>query len=223
MSLCETILITCQKCREDGAFNVWNSVNADLDPEIKKSVIDGSAFVFKCPHCGTTTYVNYDMLYHDMRKRFMVFCNYKDDAAQNTFDNLTSYDEDSHEFKLIQNGYKMRLVRNHNELREKVMIAEAGLDDRIIEIFKCYVRLYQTHAGEKVENKEYYYYKANGRDFIQVIKENGELGGSFSMPPHDYNDIKNRYAAEIIRYSENNPIIDSEWAEDIFFRKGRGQ
>jgi hypothetical protein len=47
---------------------------------------------------------------------------------------------------MIQEGYKMRVVKNHNDLVEKAMIFNCGLDDRVIEYLKL---LYQVALSQK--------------------------------------------------------------------------
>lgn len=43
--------ITCPECGKKSDFLIWESINTTLDPEMKQAVRDGSAFMFKCPHC----------------------------------------------------------------------------------------------------------------------------------------------------------------------------
>ena len=42
MSSFRNIKITCPACNTEGPYTVWDSVNVDLDPELKSKVMDGS-------------------------------------------------------------------------------------------------------------------------------------------------------------------------------------
>jgi transposase-like protein len=51
MSSFRNIKITCPACSTEGSYTVWDSVNVDLDPELKVKVMDGSLFTWTCPNC----------------------------------------------------------------------------------------------------------------------------------------------------------------------------
>lgn len=38
-----------------------------------------------------------------------------------------------------EEGYQVRLVSSLNDLKEKILISDAGLDDRVIELLKIYI------------------------------------------------------------------------------------
>ena len=68
---CE-VTITCPKCNEEHPFVMWQSINTQLDPEMRAAVKDRSAFQFICPTCGEKTYVDYGFLYHQMEDGIMI-------------------------------------------------------------------------------------------------------------------------------------------------------
>ena len=73
MSSFRNIKITCPACNTEGAYTVWDSVNVDLDPELKSKVMDGSLFTWVCPNCKKSFNAPYSFLYHDMTHNFMVY------------------------------------------------------------------------------------------------------------------------------------------------------
>lgn len=73
MSSFRKIKITCPDCNTEGEYTVWDSVNVDLDPELKSKVMDGSLFTWVCPKCKKSFNAPYSFLYHDMTHNFMVY------------------------------------------------------------------------------------------------------------------------------------------------------
>lgn len=71
MSQRREISLTCPQCGKEYPFIIWNSINTTLNPEMKEAVKDRSAFRFVCPDCGAKTYVDYDLLYHQMEDRII--------------------------------------------------------------------------------------------------------------------------------------------------------
>jgi len=73
MSSFRNIKITCPNCDTEGPYTVWDSVNVDLDPELKSKVMDGSLFTWVCPNCKKSFNAPYSFLYHDMTHNFMCY------------------------------------------------------------------------------------------------------------------------------------------------------
>ena len=73
MSSFRNIIITCPACNTEGSYTVWDSVNVDLNPELKSKVMNGSLFTWICPNCKKSFNAPYSFLYHDMKHNFMVY------------------------------------------------------------------------------------------------------------------------------------------------------
>lgn len=131
MSSHSTERITCQACGHEQDFTVWSSLNTALDPDAKKRLIDGALLTFKCAQCGDTARVEYNMLYHDMDRHWMVWMLPSGDWPE-------PYNSQTLPFSLFKgNGeYRLRVVRSFNELLEKVYIADSDLDDFAVEVIK---------------------------------------------------------------------------------------
>ena len=65
--------LTCPSCHHDGDFEVWDSINTVLDPEMKEKVLNQSIFLYTCPNCGETFRLNYPTLYHQMEDLVMIY------------------------------------------------------------------------------------------------------------------------------------------------------
>lgn len=72
MSKMRTIKLTCPECGEEFEFDIYDSVNVSLDPNLREKVIDGSLFAAICPKCNHLEVLVHPFLYHDMERKFMI-------------------------------------------------------------------------------------------------------------------------------------------------------
>lgn len=122
--------VTCPSCGSLSKAEARGAVNAREDPAAKKAIIDGSFFSHTCPACGNTTRLIYNTLYVDPDKRVMIGL-----AADGGLDAQSQLMSAANGLS-IPDGFILRAVLNANDLREKILIFDAGLDDRIVEIAK---------------------------------------------------------------------------------------
>jgi len=124
----------CPRCGKTSEITIWQSINVDLDPDLKDKVLDESLFSFRCNSCSFHQGVAYASLYNDMTKQFMVYWIPSDesDLSQQTFDDLQKT-------VLAKSGYRLRVVPTLNRLKEKILIFDCDLDDRAIELIKRFV------------------------------------------------------------------------------------
>lgn len=124
-------LACCSSCGKQYEVETLPAVNTARNPELKASVKDGSLFVKQCPHCGNSHLVSYPFLYHDPDVRLIVWL---------LPEGADGYDEASVEQMSAQvealEDYTVRRVATPGELIEKIGIADAGLDDRAVELCK---------------------------------------------------------------------------------------
>jgi hypothetical protein len=67
-----TIEIKCRSCETKSFFECWDTINATLDPELKKQLFDGKINIYQCTNCGAKTFIDVPILYNDMGNHFMV-------------------------------------------------------------------------------------------------------------------------------------------------------
>ena len=72
MSMINKVNIVCDECGKEFEVERYDSINADLDPELREKFIFDELYMFKCPHCGHMHFIPYPVLYHDMKHKFMV-------------------------------------------------------------------------------------------------------------------------------------------------------
>ena len=73
MSLGYNNTIICKKCNTVINVTTWNSINAELNPDLVQQVFDHTLFRPRCPKCKTVYSINYNVLYHDPLNKFMIY------------------------------------------------------------------------------------------------------------------------------------------------------
>lgn len=213
MSRYHTETITCPKCGAEGEFRIWDSVNTTLDPELKEKVRSGELFVWTCPGCGSKITVDYPTLYHQMEDRVMIY--YAPNEMEETAAALKGLFRDADgEFKEIKEinldyNYTKRVVATKNQFREKLVILDEGLDDRVVELTKAYMRaaLYQQDPDMIIN--EFLLDAENGKRIFALHLADGRWATSgFAQDLYDF--FADRYKAEL--ESNKDVIIDYDWA-----------
>ncbi len=174
MSKVHTEAIICPKCKAKGEFELWESMNVDLDPELREKVFSDEAFIYTCPECGHRTGVPYGTLYHDMKHRFMLFFNFfkEDDYKYETMDIPQLPDQDNYIYRQVTGLWR---------LKEKILILEKGLKDVAIERMK-YMMKYILHPEIAEKGYDVYFAGVNYED--KELSEEGSIGFFY----HDEND-----------------------------------
>jgi len=134
MSNNSTHQISCPSCRHTGEFKRWDSINVDLDPDMREKAKCGAIFTWTCPNCGETFTVPYATLYHDMKRNLMIY--YLPTRPENGKGlSISSF---KHHFSLNPE-YTYRCTYEIGDFMEKIAELESGLDDRVIELLKMVI------------------------------------------------------------------------------------
>lgn len=149
--------IECPHCHAEGEFTLWESVNVDIDPELKEKIFNEELFMYHCPNCGETTGIPCGTIYHDMSHNFMI-----------VFDFFKPDDFDYKPMEMpegLENkeSYTFRSVFGINRLKEKIMILERGLNDVAIERQK-YMISYAILPEIAEKGYELYFSRIEGPD-----------------------------------------------------------
>ena len=134
MSMHHIEQIKCPKCGKDAEFEIWNSINVDLNPEMREKVLDGTLYDFKCQHCGHEDKIAYPILYNDMTHNFMIY--YCDESGVKECEEALTNIMNDELAKEITKDARYRIVTNYFQLAEKIKIFESCFDDRMIELLR---------------------------------------------------------------------------------------
>lgn len=209
---------TCPICNHNNKVKACHEITTQTDPKIKKALLDGSLLKVKCKKCKHTYNINYPILYDNSDKRFIIHFNL-DSRETNTSSKLLPSLITSALFELTAdayNDYNCRIVKSQEELYEKILIFENGLDDRIIEILKyiCYNKFNTDHSY--IEIKSIYFNIYQNNPVLLITTDNSQTPIKINMDEYysiydciKSTDLYNNYP------KDNNYVIDMDWAIKI--------
>ncbi len=158
----------CSKCGQQHKVTVYRSINIADNPELKAKVMDGSLFLWECPHCGQVNLAKYETLYHDPAKKIMFWLVPQGDVSENQMKAITMHTK-------AMGRYTLRRVNDMGTLMEKVLIAEAGLDDVVLEMCKYVTKLEMVGKSVPAEQKDefmasvFHFYRAEGEGDERIL------------------------------------------------------
>ena len=195
--------VTCPSCHHEGDFEVWDSINTVLDPEMKEKVLNQSIFLYTCPNCGETFRLNYPTPYHQMEDFIMIYL-VPESEVEKTYEMF--YGENAlADFRTEK--YLTRIVTSANQLIEKIQIFDAGKDDRVMELVKLDSIL---KNDPDIEFDELRFAVDNDGTNILVIINRGEITGAVNIDNmyefasshcDDFKDLRD----------DEDIVIDREW------------
>ncbi len=153
MSKVRTIELTCPQCGEKILYDIYDSVNVQLDPELKGDVISGNIFLVKCDHCGYEECVEHELLYHDMEKKTMI--NYNRDYAELIYEHEKYNKDKTQIYSFINKYYKHIGVASHDDLITAITCVDNNLDYRVVYVFKTLLDRFIAKSLKDLKNVEF--------------------------------------------------------------------
>ncbi|MGI6260737.1 MAG: CpXC domain-containing protein [Acutalibacteraceae bacterium] len=200
----ETRRIACPCCGKEIEASVYPIVNIKRSPQLREKILDESLFRSECSVCGKPFRLISRCLYHDEEKNFMVYL-------------IPGFHGKKLETGGISQEYPefstaaCRVVSNLNQLKEKILLMEFGVDDRAIEIAKLAVSGIVAKKYDKRIQAAY---------FCRLNEETDRIGFSFFLDG-EAQPVFYQTHAEVYRYAkevaEEFPLngfmnVDVRWA-----------
>ena len=116
-------------------------------------------------------------------------------------------------------GYRRRIVIGADNLVEKIRIFDAGLDDRLIEIYKIMLygqmqpQLAEMPGGDDVDAVFVDEQLDGSLDLVFVA--NGQAVGAVPFSKEVYDIIEKQYSDAVSQLADAEPVIDQDWAFDF--------
>ncbi|MBQ9155860.1 MAG: CpXC domain-containing protein [Eubacterium sp.] len=201
--------IPCPRCGQLTKVKKYHIINASEKPSVKKEILKNKIYFFECDNCSLSAPLTYPSIYLDSKKKLAFLLSPElgeetDDLCEGLGD-LT--------------GYKRRYVDNINDLKEKIMIFENRLDDRVIELTKIeYIR--QLEKEMKDDELMNILFDYSGNDMYMMVFFQKKGVGRIPLNLEFYRQIENQYARRLpVRPSEEFEKIDLEWAGNIVLQR----
>ncbi len=214
--------MTCPHCKKEITIDVWDKVELPYDMMQRDRVLQNTFFKVDCMSCQATFTIAYRCQYNDMERKYLLWvAPVMDEKTQNEVAQYNQKLRTDNTLRLAQGGYRYRIVHNDNELREKVIIFDEGLDDRFIETLKIvYVPLIKNKMGEGTQITGIYFDRkqTGGYQFIVTFDNRPPMRANVNMDIyHDMTDklmdIANRNTPEGLCR------IDADWGLKVMMHE----
>lgn len=190
--------IKCPKCGGPLQYTMWQSINTMM-PFARNDIISGKLFEVKCEKCGQVTHVIYPILFNDLEHQVMIQYVPPEDVESV----LSSVEI------ITRMGSRARIVTSIEELREKAMVFESDLDDRVIEVHKLLVirQVRNQMGGEHIRAM---FFNTDGNPRFEMIVDGQE--GYVPLNMDDYADLVEAMSPSFESLKDEY-CINGEWAE----------
>ena len=152
------ILFCCPKCGNKHVLNLDDEIDLTEDKSKLKSLLDDSYFSFSCESCAEQSVVEFPFIVKDDKANFLYKLNPNDEML------FLLKDNDERE---------IRVVKNLNELKEKIRIKYFRLNDHVVEYIKKLIKE-DIEKNNNVNVEEIYFakYEDEKPHFVLFDKEN---------------------------------------------------
>lgn len=201
--------LACPKCGQKKLIKKYKVINGSEKPGMKKHILNNEIFFFHCDNCRLAAPLTYPSLYLDSKKKlaYLLSPELEEDSKQliREIGDLT--------------GFKKRYVDNINDLKEKIMIAENRLDDRVIELVKIeYLRQLEKEMKDDTLMNILFDYSGHEMYLMVFFEKKGI--GRIPLNHEFYRQIETQYA-DALNSSGGDGFekVDMEWGGNLVFRR----
>lgn len=216
MSIGEKKRVKCPACQAEQEIMVWESVTA-TDADVKEDILKGRVNVLTCGECGIKARLAVPLVYTDAEKKLVIYyVDARDSAAK--YEKFASVKEETkHSGELAElAGYSLRFVADYNELLEKILIFDAGLFDKAVEVVKLAV-LMQDEA--RADKRTAVFGKIED-DFLEFMVTDSEEGMIYTskVPRATYDTIETALRQSGVKHTSFDwEIVDSDHAKTLLY------
>lgn len=215
MSINQKKQLPCPHCEQLNDVMVWNSITADDSPDLKSDLLHGKINFYECGSCGYRALMPDPMLYHDNEKKLiMSFSPCADeDKSEKIYKQMAEASEESGEMKKLE-GYNLRFVTDINDLMEKILIFDNGLNDKVIEVIKIMVL---SQDLEKAEQRTCCFGKKDEENIEFMVRDTKEdMLYTCKVPVDTYNTLYTQIMQSGVKpYSFNWEFVNKHYASKI--------
>ena len=209
-----TATIKCTACGKEKQMQLRACVNVSLHPEEKQQVLDGSFFQYSCPSCGEKMPIAYPCLYDDMAKALMIYL--LPDETEEALSKLNAQQKTwSADMLKAAKVCTMRAVRTVNDLAEKIKIADAGLDDRYVELTKAFVFAQFLKQKPGYQAVQVLFEQQEEKNGFVIMGKDGTMVWA-EIPEGLYDEVVRLFSPKVGKAeSTEYELIDAKWSMNI--------
>lgn len=212
MANSRSVNVACPNCSKESTFIIWQNVSSIEDPMLKKQILDGTLFDFKCPYCEYSVALHYDLLFNMADRGVMLHLINDEEQAKNVPAMIEAQEASlPREAQESAKKYIHRIVPDILSLREKAIIFENDLDDRVIELMKVvYCGQFEEQKGITVQH---IFFSANGDNWQFELFGESELLAIAPFDKNLYTSLQHAPKRKLkpIR-NDRRYFVDREWA-----------
>ena len=191
-------MLRCPFCNTEQQHNLYPIVDLVENPSLKLGLLTDSLFSVRCSECNNQFAVIHEMLVMDKEASFAILL-----APDST---LTEFKEPSEEIGQFET---LRLVNTSDELKEKILLLDAGLDDKTIELCKMYLLMKMESPGHTLLYADHQ--KGEGQMLFSLFNEKDEMEETIQCSDGLYTQLVK--TAEEFSLKEGYFLrINQEWA-----------
>lgn len=215
MSLNSKQSIKCPSCGQLQEMTVWESVTTKDSPDLKTDLLNGKLNIFTCQECSHYGLIPTPTLYHDEDKKLMIsFTPCNDPSLKSRlYENVCETSKSSGELKAYEE-YNLRFVCEYNSLLEKILIFDADLNDKAIEVIKL---LILSQDSEKQSSRVCMFGKKEQDSLEFMVTDlSDNMVYTSTVPLETYNTIWHQLRISGVKpYSFGWEYIDGEYAAGL--------
>lgn len=117
---------SCPSCGKRSTTRLWPAIDGIERPDQRERILEESLFCWECPDCGYQMQLLYPCLYQDRERNFLLLL---EPDQKEPLDKKTIAAQSPE-------GSKKRIVTSIEEMKEKLLIFESGLNDAACELVK---------------------------------------------------------------------------------------
>lgn len=202
---------TCPSCGRTELIARPMFFDAALHPAEAAQIKDGTYFTIHCPSCGEEQDFLMNMLYIDQARHFMISLEPEGQSAQAPI------------APAVPAGTRLRIVRDGEDLADKVRQLESAIDDRIIEIAKylLYRKIRPAlPAGSVMGMPVFHDGEIPTISLPMEIKGKGLAMGTDHLTRERLSELENAFGAFLPAEEKGFVLIDRAYAEGIIGKSG---
>ncbi len=214
MSINTKKTITCPSCGTTTEMTLWQSVTADDSPDLKDDLLKGKVNIFRCGSCSQTALVPEPLLYTDAKCKLMIsFSPCQPEKKAELFEKIKETSRSSGELDTLD-GYNLRFATEYNELLEKILIFDNGLNDKVIEVIKLLVLMQDE---EKMEQRVCIFGKCDENEIEFMVQDKKEEQIYTSrVPILTYETVSRSLKDSGVKFKSFNwEMVDADYAAKL--------